>query len=612
MKILSVKISLFFIISVLLSSTVYSQNFNATVDKTTVGQNERFQIYFEFEGASGGNLSNFTPPKFKGFKILSGPNQSTSMQIINGKTSSSITYSYWIVALQMGEFIVESASAVLKGKQYHTDPIKIKVVKGSAKSARSQQSDSISQDDIGKNVFIVANANKRSVYKGEQVTVIYKLYTRLEISSPQINKLPSYKGFWAEELESGNNIRFNIEMYKNQRFRAAVIKKVALFPTKSGKLEVTPFELTIPVIVKRKSSNRDIFDDFFNDSFFGRRETVEHIAKSNKVTIDVKNLPTANVPASFNGAVGNYKFSASIDRDNVETNEAITLKLSISGSGNIKLLDLPEVQLPTGFEKYDPKTRENIVRKSSVTGSKTAEYLIVPRIAGEKVIPALEFSYFNPSSKKYVTKRSPDFKINVKKGTSTVETAISGYSKEDVKLLTEDIRFIKTSDFNFSEKKEASIIHSWFWYSLILPLMIFVGFIGIRKRQDKLSGNILLRKYQKAEKTAKARLKTAKKVLAESDIAKAYNELSLAFFGYLEDKLRLQKSEFTQDRVLSELLGRGVKKELVDKAKDILDKCEFARFAPQMAEEKTCLVLYNQAVEVIIELENSILMVKKR
>ena len=292
-------------------------------------------------------------------------------------------------------------------------------------------------------------------------------------------------------------------MYKNQRFRAAVIKKVALFPTKSGKLEVTPFELTIPVIVKRKSSNRDIFDDFFNDSFFGRRETVEHIAKSNKVSIDVKDLPAANVPASFNGAVGNYKFSAGIDRNDVETNEAITLKLSINGRGNIKLLDLPEVQLPTGFEKYDPKTKENIIRKSTVSGNKTAEYLIVPRIAGEKVIPAIEFSYFNPSSKKYVTTRSPDFNINVKKGTSTVETAVSGYSKEDVKLLTEDIRFIKTSDFNFSERKDARIIQSWFWYSLVLPLIIFFGFIGIRKRQDKLSGNIRLRKYQKAEKISK-------------------------------------------------------------------------------------------------------------
>jgi hypothetical protein len=611
MKLISKYISSI-VIAILLTSTVYSQKFQATVDKTTVGQNERFQVYFTFEGAAGGNISNFTPPGFKGFNILSGPNQSTSMKIENGRTTSSITLSYWINASQMGEFTIGSASANYSGKQYKTNPVKIKVVKGSAQPAQAQQQGNISQEDIGENVFIVATPNKRSVYRGEQVTVTYKLYTRLEISSPQINKLPSYQGFWAEELESGNNIRFEIEMYKNQRFRSAVIKKVALFPTKSGELEVTPFELTIPVIVKRKNTGRDIFDDFFNDSFFGRRETVEHLAKSNKVMIDVKDLPTENVPESFNGAVGNYKFSAALDRTDVETNESITLKMAIRGNGNIKLLDLPKIELPTGFEKYDPKTRESITRKSTVSGSKTAEYLIVPRIAGEKIIPAVEFSYFNPSTKKYVTSRSPEFNISVKKGKSTVETAVSGYSKEDVKLLTEDIRFIKTSDFNFTEMKDQKIIRSWFWYSLILPLMIFIGFIGVKKRQDKLSGNLQLRKYQKAEKTAKARLKNAKKVLAESDIARAYNELSLALFGYLEDKLGLQKSEFTQDRVLSELLDRGVNKELVDKAKDILDKCEFARFAPQMQDEKTCQDLYDQAVEVIINLENSILMVKKK
>jgi hypothetical protein len=189
---------------------------------------------------------------------------------------------------------------------------------------------------------------------------------------------------------------------------------------------------------------------------------------------------------------------------------------------------------------------------------------------------------------------------------------VSGYSKEDIKLLTEDIRFIKTSDFNFTERKDQRIVGSWFWYSLIIPFIIFIGFVGIKKRQDKLSGNIQLRKYQKAEKTAKARLKNAKKVLSESDITRAYNELSQALFGYLEDKLGLQKSEFTRDRVLRELLDRGVNKELVDKAKDILDKCEFARFAPQMKDENTFQDLYDQAVEVIIQLENSILMVKKK
>ncbi|MFC2134672.1 BatD family protein, partial [Bacteroidota bacterium] len=342
------------------------QEFNATVDKTTVGQNERFQVYFTFEGEDVNGVRNFTPPSFEGFRVLSGPNQSTSMQIINGKVSGSLTYSFIVQGSEIGKYPLGTASVEYEGDTYKTDPLQIEVVKGTPKQSRDESSTGVSDEELAENVFIVATADKRKAVIGEQITITYKLYTRLNISSPQISKLPTYQGFWAEELNASQNIMFNIEMYNGERYRAATIKTVALFPSKTGKLSVTPFELNVPVLVRKKRKRSDIFDQFFNDSFFGKTETVDYIAKSNKVIIDVSDVPKSNVPDSFNGAVGKYNFKAEINKSNVELNEGITLRVTISGQGNIKLLDVPEIKLPPGFEMYDPKTSETINLESFV------------------------------------------------------------------------------------------------------------------------------------------------------------------------------------------------------------------------------------------------------
>lgn len=601
-----------FILFLTLNGILSAQEFRASVDKTTVGQNDRFQVYFEFSGSDANGLTNFNPPSFNNFKILSGPNQSSSMQIINGRVSATITYSYIITATVIGQFSIGSASVEYNGKEYKTEPINMNVVKGQPQKP-SQSDPGFSDEEISKNVFIVAQADKHSVIKGEQVTVVYKLYTKLEISSPQISKLPTYEGFWAEELEGSNTLRFGIEMYKGQRFRAAEIKRVALFPTKSGTLSVTPFELTIPVIVQRKKTGRgDIFDEFFNDPFFGRRETVEFLSKSNRITINVSELPAANVPASFKGAVGDFKFSANLDKSDVETNEALTLRITLSGTGNIKLLELPELKLPPGFEQYEPKVSESINKRNVVSGTKTAEYLIVPRISGSKTIPAVEFSYFNPGSKSYVTLKSPEHKINIRRGTSYVESESSGFRKEDIKLLSEDIRFIKTSSFNFRRNDEIDLVKSWFWVSLFIPLAVFFGFISYKRRQDKLSGNIRLLNYQKAEKKARTRLKAARKALDAENVILFYNELSQALYGYLEDKLGLQKAEFTQDKVLQILSERVSEEILINSVKEISDKCEFTRFAPSSDGKEIAKELYDDTVKVIIELENNVDVKKKK
>ena len=593
-----------------ISAPVCAQKFSATVDKTIVGQYDRFQAYLTFDGADVNGLSNFRPPAFNGLKVLSGPNQSTSMQIINGKVSGSITYSYILQPVNIGDFMISASSIDFKGKTYRTDPIKIKVEKGTPQQQK-ESTGGYSQQELAKDVFIVAEANKSKALLGEQITVTYKLYTKLNISSPQITKLPSYEGFWAEEIGPVQNINFEIGMYKGERYRVAKIKQVALFPSKTGPLSVTPFELNIPVIVKKKkTTGNDVFDEFFNDSFFGRSETVQFDTKSNTIKVEVEPLP-GNAPASYTGAVGSFNLKADLDKNNVVTNESMTLRITVSGSGNIKLLKVPELQLPAGLEKYEPKSIENINRGGVISGQKIVDYLIVARSPGTKEIPPVEFTYFDQSSRRYVTLKSQSFKINVRQGVGGSETASQGFSKEDVKLLNEDIRFIKTSNFKLEPKQEISLVPVWFWPSLFVPFLALIGAVGYKRKQDKLSGNLRLLRYQKAEKAARKRLKISKTALDAGKISEFYSELSPALFGYLEDKLGIQKSEFTLDEAVNRLTSENVDPVLVDRVRNLAEKCEFLRFAPQGETSASAREIYEEAVKVIIELD-SVIGTKKR
>ncbi|MEN8193477.1 MAG: BatD family protein [Bacteroidota bacterium] len=591
---------------------MFGQKFELTADKTTVNQNQRFQVYFTFEGGDGSNLKGFRPPNFNNFKIVSGPNQSSSISMINGKVSSTITYSYIVVAPNTGKFTIDKATVQLQGKEYQSNTLSLSVVKSSGKTSTHSSSQSISDEELKKNVFIRAIADKRNVMQGEQVTVTYKLYTKLNISSPQISKLPRYKGFWTEELETSNNIRFDVEMYKGVRYRSAVLKKVALFPTKSGKLTVTPFELEIPVLIKRRQRSNDPFDTFFNDSFFGRTETVQFKATSNTVVVNASPLPEKGKPESFAGAVGQYNFKAELDKDNVETNEAVTIKLTVSGKGNIELIDMPDVELPPGFEKYDPKTSKKVNNKGTISGFKGSEYLIVPRVAGIKEIKPIKFSFFNPKSKKYVELSSSKFVLNIKQGSKTIASTTDGFTKEDIQLLSEDIRFIKTSEFNLEKISTGSLIKNWFWYSLGLPLILMLTFIGIKKRQDKLSGNVELMKFRKAEKNANNRLKSAKKAIEANDLLTYFNEISQGLYGYLEDKLALPKSEFSIENVVISLKKNNVGDSTTKEVESILNQCEFARFAPKSQSMEQAENLYDRSVKAIIEIENSVKTKKKK
>ncbi len=595
---------------------LFGQTFTATVNSTTVGLNDQFQVSFTFSGQNVNGVSNFRPPSFSSFMVLSGPNQSTSMQIINGAMSGSVSYGYYIQPKNLGKYTIGSASVEFGGKTYTTQPLTITVVKGSSKPApqtqaqsQSQQgSPTISKQEIGDNCFILATADKRKVYLGEPVTVTYKLYTRLSIASQMaVNKLPSYEGFWAEEINVSNSITFSTEMYKGKQYRVGTLKKVALFPSQLGELSVTPLVLNIPIQIQRqRKKSGNIFDDFFNDPFFNSYQTVNYTATSNTIKIDAVPLPSNDVPKSFNGAVGDYTMSSQISTTTAKTGDPITLKIDISGRGNIQLLNMPEVNLPPGFDKYDPKVTQEIDRSGAITGHKEADYLIVPRVAGKKEIPPIKFTYFNPAKKQYITLSTQQYDLNIAQGSGQANQSVSGYTKEEIKLLGQDIRYIKTSDFGLERNSGILLNKFGFWGATVLPMVLLAGLITWKRRNDKLAGNIQLMRYQRAQKIAKARFKTAKSLMEANNQTAFYAEISQALFGYLEDKLRIPKSEISLERVVDDLQKKNIDEELLTSLKDCTEKCDYARFAPSGDGTAAMNDMYNELTNVIIELEKSL------
>ena len=596
-----------FLIMILCQAAVIAQTFNASVSNTTVGVSDQFQISFTFSGQDINGIKSFTPPNFYNFMILSGPNESTSMQIINSSVSGSKTYSYYLQAKGMGKFTIQSASINYNGKIFKSNPVAITVVKGSPKQNTQAQSNStISNKEIGENLFVRAVADHDQAYMGQQVTVTYELYTRLGIASQMsVSKLPSYEGFWSEEITVPNNITFKTEVFNGKQYRVGILKKVALFPTQLGELSVTPFELNVPVQIQRRRQSGNIFDDFFNDPFFNSTQAVNYDAKSNTLRIKVLPLPNQNVPKSFNGAVGDYTINSQLDKTDTKTNQPVDLKINISGTGNIQLLNLPEVKLPTGLEQYEPKTTDQVNRTGAINGSKTIDYLIVPRTTGKKEIPPVKFTYFNPSKHEYVTISTQPYTINVAQGPASAQS-LAGYSKEDIKVIDQDIRYIKTSPGDISRIGSEGIFGFGFWSSVFIPFVALVGLVSWKRKNDKLAGNLQLLRYQRAEKIARTRFKTAKTLMEANNQEGFYSEISLALFGYLEDKLHISKAEISLDKVAEELNKKNVDGSLLLSLKNCTEKCEYARFAPSGNISTEMHEMYNEMTNVIIELEKSL------
>ena len=559
-------------------------------------------------------VKDFRAPSIKGFDVLMGPSRSeqSSTQIVNGSVSStsSITFTYILMANTAGEFTVPGASIVADGNQMISNSVKIKVLpqdqnhnssrrnNDNSSSIQPSSNASVSNQDL----FITATASKTNVYEQEAFVLTYKIYTRE--SNLQLNnaKLPDFKGFHSQEIEMTTNARWTPEHYKGRNYYTTVYRQFVLFPQQSGKLFIEPaqFQMT----VNKPVQSADPFDAFFN----GGNNVIE-IKKpitTPKIAINVNPLP-AGKPTNFLGGVGEFNISSSINSKELKTNDAITIKLVISGTGNLKLISNPEIKFPDDFEVYDPKV-DNQVRltKEGLTGNKVIEYLAIPRHAGTYKIPGVSFSYFDIRSKSYKTLNTEDYVINVEKGAGNADQVIANFTnKEDLKVLGEDIRYIKQNEVTFQPKGSFFYGSMSYWLFYIIPALAFILFFIIYRKQAAENANVAKMRTKKANKVAIKRMKLAGKLLSENKKDAFYDEVLKALWGYISDKLNIPVSRLSKDNIEEKLRNHGVSEELIKEFLNVLNDCEFARFAPG-DENQAMDKVYSSSIEVISKMENSI------
>lgn len=602
----------FFVINgiLLLQILAYGQ-FTASVDRNPVLVGEQIQVTFTLSNLNG---SNFRAPGFKGFTVLMGPSTSQQMSFVNGQMSRSLSYTYVLQADAEGNYQIGSATIDADGKTLKTNPINITVTKGNAQQQNQGQKQNQSQgnlnqqanDVIAKNLFLRLNVSKKEVYQGEQIIATYVLYVHPELRLVQLvpsQNAPTFTGFWTQDIDIGK-LQFHTENVNGVPFNAAVVKKVVLIPQQTGKLTIEPFifETVCRLVVQNQQKRRrSIFDDFF--SFGPQYQDFKYNASSGAVNINVKPLPPG-APADFNGGVGNLSMKAWIDKPKTKTNEPVNLKIQISGNGNLKLIEPFDLKLPPDVETYDPKVNDNIsVSGSGVSGSRTFEYLLIPRHAGEYKIEPVGFSYFDLSSKQYKTLSSQEFILQVEQGTGEeAYQSVTGVRKEDIKYIGKDIRFIKTLSGALAKNNSHFLGSGGFYLLTFTPMVLFFLFFVYLKRQQKLEGNQALLKNKRATKMARKRLQTAKILITDSNEDKFYEEVSHALWGYLSDKLTIPISELNKDSASHSMANRNVAENKINQCMSTIDYCEFARFA-RSSNDVSKQNIYDDAVNVITELE---------
>ena len=555
-------------------------------------------------------VKDFRAPSIKGFDVLMGPSRSqqSNTQIVNGNvtSTSSITFTYILMANNAGEYTIPGASIVADGDQMVSNSVRIKVLpqdQGDSNSSSSSSTHSSSGTGVSnQDLFITASASKTNVYEQEAFVLTYKIYTRE--SNLQLNnaKLPDFKGFHSQEIEMTTNARWTPEHYRGRNYYTTVYRQFVLFPQQSGKLYIDPaqFQMTIGKPVQ----SDDPFDAFFN----GGSNVIE-IKKSiatPKIAINVSPLP-AGKPADFSGGVGEFTVSSSINSKELKTNDAITIKLVISGTGNLKLISNPEIKFPEDFEVYDPKV-DNQVRltREGLTGNRVIEYLAIPRHAGTYKIPGVSFSYFDIRSKSYKTLKTEEYVVNIEKGAGNADQVIANFTnKEDLKVLGKDIRYIKQNEVTFQPKGSFFYGSMSYWLFYIIPALAFIIFFIIYRKQAAENANVAKMRTKKANKVAVKRMKMAGKLLADGKRDAFYDEVLKALWGYISDKLNIPVSRLSKDNVEGELRNYGVDDALIKEFLDALNNCEFARFAPgddNQAMDK----VYSDSLEVISKMESSI------
>lgn len=571
-----------------------------TVDApAVVSTDEIFRVVFTATYESG-KISDFTPPSFEGFEVLAGPVQSTSTnyQNINGQSSTTHTrsYTYTVRVVQEGKVTVPSASIKIGKDTYTTDPKTVDAVKGQVPDGGSSSAGQRAGDDLRLRVSV----SKTRVVVGEPVIVTLKLYVQSSaISGFEDVRFPTFDGFWSQEIDAPQNIQFVRENYDGQIYNAALLRRYMLLPQQTGALTIEPSELVCLLQIQAEQTGpRSIFDDFFSSY-----QTIRKRVASEPVTINVSALP-AGAPASFTGGVGSFRISAGFDSDSVAAHEATSLKITISGTGNINLVDAPKVRLPADFESYDVRKTENITTGATgSTGTLTFEYPFIPRAPGTFDLEPVEFTYYDIDAGRYRTLSSGPLSLKVGEGTRTDAAVIpSGVSKRSVESLGEDIRFISTT----TNLRKAGRMMVSSPAMIIIPTVILLAAAAVwvlLARSIVRRSDVAGTRNRKAMKVARARLKNASAFLRQGLYGAFYEELHKALHGYISDKLMLPVADLTRERIGEELRARGKDEAVIQELSDILDACEYARYAPASGSE-AMEKHYQQAVKVISQIES--------
>ncbi|RIH64807.1 protein BatD [Mariniphaga sediminis] len=576
-----------------------------------VEMGQQFRLTFTLNDR-GSNLQ--LPPNLNSnFDILMGPStgQSTSIRTINGRTTTEVTYSYTYIlrSKSEGTFEIRPASIEIDGKVMESNSLKIQVVKAQSQPQQQRQPQSggsssnqgsQSVDLGGDNLFLRMEMSKQNVFRGEQIIATVKLYAdpNIPISGFEEVNLPTYEGFFTQDIEIPKQINFTREVYDNRIYQVGILKKTVLFPQQNGTLTVDPFSMTL--LVQQRVRPRSFFDDFFSGI-----QTVRTTITSKQARVNVKDLPPS--PANFYGGVGNFSVSSEMSSEDVTTNDAVTLKVTINGTGNLRLIRNPELQLPTDFEVYDPRATDNVrATDNGVTGTKTIEYLFQPRFEGDYTVPSIPFVFFNPSTGSYVTRSTQEYTLHVEKGTGAESTTVlSSRQREDLQLIGQDIRYIKQGN-PMLRSRGATFYGTPVFYSIYGgSTLLFLFLIFIYRKKARENANAALMRNKKANRVATKRLKAASGFMKKNQDEAFHEAILKAFWGYLSDKLGIPVANLNRESAVDKLNEKNAEQNLIDDFVEIIEQCEFARYAPSGGSEARS-ELYKKAVSTMSRLEKQI------
>ncbi len=574
-----------------------------------VAEGERFRVTWTLDARP----DDFSAPSFDGFRRISGPgtSSSTSTQIINNQVTTTVSYSYTFVleAREQGTFTIPPATAVIDGQEYASESTRLEVSDSPAASRQPQdprQPDTAQARPGPDDIFIRAEISNTSPFRGEQVIVSYKLYTRLSVQRYNIERLPGFQGLWTENITPSGQPAVTREEINGQLYQVVEIRRMAVFPQRSGDITIEAMDVETTVRMPGEDRQRpgSLLDEFFGGSSFDRHRTIVHKVTAEPVVLSVRPLPEEGQPDDFTGLVGQFDLEATLDPGRIDLNDAATLQVSLSGDGNIRMAELPDFDLPQQLDVFDPQIADDIrTTRSGISGSRVFDYVIIARGTGEFDIPAIRVSYFDPERRAYRTATSGPFQLQVEGEPAAVRPHQDGIPGR--RWLAEDIRFIHTGAVSWQQAGEVFYRSTRFYLLVAIPVLLLVIFFFIWNKHRRNVADMHGMRMKKARKVAVRRLKQAQRLLKENRKEAFFEEIFRALWGYVSDRLDIPVSRLNKENVATAFDSRQISAKLASRFLEGLYDCEYARFAPA-GDESPMDTVYSKALDTIVAIEKEL------